>query len=369
MLTRGRWRLLPRRGAGSVLLTGGSSCSERTSVTLIPRGETWRDFVRGWFPTIRSRLGSAAGGRRSLAEGATQPLERRSQAREERGRSESAEFGGFLRRWRAHARLTKGHVPGAPDLHDGTGSTVEARAHLNPRRKPTVFPGAPFLILCPSLGRGKMEGRSRSGNDPHDLEQWVQDWGEAGDVETRRALEGRIFEALSDGLRKTASDALRRIRAGPDSVSTEEVVQEVGVQLPRILIKYLESSRSDGNVHAYVARSTRNIASDLVRRPRREKELRERFAASHPSRLERSPTTPSRAEMRQEFNEMLDNALAAFEPIDSQILRRRIEGATVDQIGEELDLPRTTVQYRWEQANARLRRIVERGMGGNPFEA
>lgn len=215
----------------------------------------------------------------------------------------------------------------------------------------------------------RSDGRGGQG-DREALGEWIRAWAAAPEGDGRRDLELWIFEAITPGVAEAAKGLLRRTSAASGVVSVEEVVQEVGAQLPRILQKYLESIErlGRGDFRAYAARSGRNIADELLSRRRREREICEHMAESSPSSLGRVPTTPSRAGMRSEIRVLLSRELECFEPLDQTILRRRAEGISFAEIGRQLGIPATTVSSRYERCASHLRRVVERAMGGDPFE-
>jgi len=207
-----------------------------------------------------------------------------------------------------------------------------------------------------------------------DIDALAVAWGQSGDLAERRAIEHAIAEAVRPGLLVRARIDLARIAGPGDRQAPEDVAHQAVVELPTVLAAYLESARQGrfagerraGAFGAYLNSATRNIARDLVNGSRRHRRRLEQLAQSYPSRLGRTPTTPSQCEMREETRDLLARELAGLEPLDRRIVVLHSEGMSLADLGRELGMPRETVRDRYAQARARLRRAIERAMGGDP---
>lgn len=225
--------------------------------------------------------------------------------------------------------------------------------------------------------RAKLDGSDDYGHrsDPDSaaiVETSARAWAESVDLEDRRRLEADVVAAARDALTDRARRALARF-AGSEVPSVEDAVHQTIVELPAILAAYAESPRESGapgrpgGFWSYLMNAARNVAFDLAKSSLREREHLARLSRSHPSRLGRAPTTPSQSEMRCEVRDLLGAELARLDEVDQRILRRHAERADFAEIGRELGMPRETVRDRYHACAARLRRVVARALGGDPF--
>ena len=225
--------------------------------------------------------------------------------------------------------------------------------------------------------RGRPKGPNGSAARPRsgpltdgELDAAALGWGDALDLSERREIERRIAEAVRDDLSERVRGELRRY-PGALAPSVEDAVHQTVVELPAILDAYLLSARSGarraGGFRSYLMSAARNVACDLAKGSLRERDHLARLSRSHPSRLGRVPTTPSQVGMRSEVRDLLAAELARLEDVDRRILERRGERADFAEIGRELGMPRETVRDRYHACAGKLRRVVERALGGDPF--
>jgi RNA polymerase sigma factor (sigma-70 family) len=204
------------------------------------------------------------------------------------------------------------------------------------------------------------------------VEAAARAWAESVDLEDRRRLEADVVAAARDALTDRVRGALARF-SGSHAPSVDDAVHQTIVELPAILAAYGEGARANGGparaggFWSYLMSAARNVAFDLAKSSLRESEHLARLSRSHPSRLGRAPTTPSQSEMRCEVRDLLGAELARLDDVDQRILRRHAERADFAQIGRELGMARETVRDRYHACAARLRRVVERALGGDPF--
>jgi len=206
------------------------------------------------------------------------------------------------------------------------------------------------------------------------LEELVEAWGDSLVLTTRRQLEAEIVSQVLDDLRTRVRGDLARLGSGAEGPSPDDAVHQAVIELPTILAAYLESRRLAApdtkqdarGFRSYLMGAARNIVRDLVGGSRRHRARLARLAESYPSRLERTPTTPSQLEIRVEVRELLEAELAKLDPLDRTLLQEHAQGRTLADLGRELGIPRETARDRYQAAAARLRRIVERALGGEP---
>lgn len=85
-------------------------------------------------------------------------------------------------------------------------------------------------------------------------------------------------------------------------------------------------------------------------------------SATMSAMLVASLTSPSGAAMRAEHNEQLAAALDSMDPVDREVVMlRHFEELSNDEVAAVLDLTRSTASYRYIQALAKLKRVLERG--------
>lgn len=246
--------------------------------------------------------------------------------------------------------------------HPASPYTPRASLPLPRSCPPGILPLTPTAPVEPA-----------SDDDPaRHLERWVDAWGDALDLNERHGLEERIVAATLADLRARVQSELRR-SAGPPGVTVDDAVHQTVVELPTILAAYLESKRRSAGNQAppssfvpYLLQTARFITRDLVDGTRRERERLARLADSFPSRLTRSPTTPSQVEIRSEVHELLKAELDRLDSVDRRILQEHAAGANFASLGRAMGMPRETVRDRYREAAAKMRRVVERALGGAP---
>ncbi|MCH2128134.1 MAG: sigma-70 family RNA polymerase sigma factor [Pirellulaceae bacterium] len=112
--------------------------------------------------------------------------------------------------------------------------------------------------------------------------------------------------------------------------------------------------------NAYVVRATHNTFLDWVRADIRKSELVERAftdAASETTGAENPVEAVLTAEVQANIERWMRNQYG----VDRRILLLRQQGMTFEQIGEQLELAKSTVQYRCQRLmEACFRQLVER---------
>lgn len=152
-----------------------------------------------------------------------------------------------------------------------------------------------------------------------------------------------------------------------DDAEAEDAVQEAYIRAYRALPQF----RADASLRTWLTRIVINQTLARLRRRKREVEttavdnvihLEAHLDESHREKL--ANDTPERAAMRHETRRLLERKIdelpAAFRTV---FVLRAVEGLSVEEVAQSLDVPDATVRTRYFRARALLRKSLAADVG------
>lgn len=188
----------------------------------------------------------------------------------------------------------------------------------------------------------------------------------------RRARSGdqRAFRLLVERYQKKVYTVALGMVKDPEEAL--DVAQEAFVKVHR----YLGHFKGDSSFYTWLYRITTNVCIDVLRRrggsradaveydDSVELDLAEANLGALGSQLD---TDPSRAALRRELGNKLDEALAQLpEKHRAILLLRELEGMSYEDLARTLDIPKGTVMSRLFHARAKVQRLLSGYLAGDP---
>lgn len=172
--------------------------------------------------------------------------------------------------------------------------------------------------------------------------QWIQR-AKSGDQAAFR----QIVEQHQQQVRATV------LRMLGDTPETEDVAQDVFVRLYRALPNF----REEAKLSTYLSRIAINLSLNELKRRKRKGQW---LTFTRPDGPEAGISDQSVDPERQEMRDALQKALQTLEPeFRAAVVLRLVEGYTVKETAEILQLPMGTVASRLARAQQKLRTILD----------
>lgn len=139
-----------------------------------------------------------------------------------------------------------------------------------------------------------------------------------------------------------------------DTVEADDVTQEVFIRFFRSIDKFREES----TLSTYLTRIAINLSlNEIKKRQRRQKWLGNLQKDSKVHQLEDQYTSPERSELK----DLIRKALLQLEPdFRTVVVLRLVEGYSVKETAEILDLPIGTIASRLARAQKKLKKILDK---------
>lgn len=194
------------------------------------------------------------------------------------------------------------------------------------------------------------------------------------DRETESALVQRAKAGDFDAFDQLVRSCERRIWAICWRLLGEKEESENAMQSAFLkAMEALESFRGEAGFCTWIGRIATNEALEILRRRKRQEGISlDAFATEnddgpipHPELLVDWREDPSRSIERAEVRRILDTSLDALSPgLRSVFVLRDMEGLSISETAEQLDISEANVKVRLLRARLALRELLTRAFGG-----
>lgn len=175
---------------------------------------------------------------------------------------------------------------------------------------------------------------------------------------TEQALIARAREGDERAFRQLVQQHQQQVRATVigmlgDVPEADDVAQEVFVKLHENLNEF----RGNAKLSTYLVRIAINLSlNEQKKRQRQQRRVKALDNEQHPLQIEDINANPERFETRDLLQQALDQLEPEFRAV---VVLRLIDGYSVKETAEILDVPQGTVASRLARAQSRLRRLLE----------
>jgi RNA polymerase sigma factor (sigma-70 family) len=162
----------------------------------------------------------------------------------------------------------------------------------------------------------------------------------------RKALEELLnHKEFQQQLKDVCQWLYRRFTMTGDYCDWQDLQQEVN----RIILTRIEQFKNEASIITYVSRIARNIYFSHLRRER----LKNGYIGRH------HPVPPEEVANDVELGVLLQEAVSNLSDQQRYVLRRKLEGATLKELAQELDCSITTVHSTLQRAQKQLVKCVQ----------